>query len=664
MIVESKGAMEPNSQEPAETHRRISAQQLGIALIVAFAALLATILPEAPTLTKSVEEWASDLRIALFTPREAQHADIIIVALTDETLDLLPYRLPVDRGYMAGLIRTLNEKGVRLIGIDILFDRYTEPVKDNILKRALDSSNAPIVPIWAGEDMGVVGERLNALNYFVAERPSGHGALLQDTFDGTIRRMRPLWDRDSEKPLQFPAAIAEVLGTEIPSTVAKISWRRGPSETPGAFKSYPAHSIANLPTDWFHGKIALIGVDLVDIDRHRTPFNLAPGRGDMAGIEVHAHALAQLLNQRSLPVTGAITNFLIGLMVSAAGVAIALIRRPLTIKLFWGFGLIIGFWAIGFGLFAIGGPLTPLAMPTLAFAAAAGMASAFDSRREQQRRALIRRAFSQYVPPMVVARLDRDPSRLTLGGERREITVLFTDLQGFTSFSERVEPRMLGEIINQYLDGIGSIILKHEGTIDKFLGDGSMCFFGAPEAHDDDPERAVRAALEIDDFSRSFTKRLAARGVEIGETRIGIHTGTAVVGNFGGRDRFDYTAIGDAVNTASRLEGANRHLGTTILLSGATRHRLTGITVRPVGDLALSGKELIVPAFEALHADDLTQEFVSSYSSAYGKMSRDPEDALAEFEKLAAARTDPVVLMHLARLRAGETGTVVSLKDK
>ena len=629
--------------------------------IVVFAGLLASILPVTPVFTHAVEMWARDLRIAIATPPEPQNDEIVIIGLTDETLDTLPYRLPVDRDFMADLIEKLDAAGVRAIGIDSLYDRKTEPAKDERLRNAIRNAKAPVIPIWADETFGVDGERLDILQDFIGDGPSGHGVIFSDRFDRTARRHKPVWDPNSPHPYQFPAAIADILGVPFDTATASIAWRGNTIEGDSPFKLYPAHWVSALPAEWFSNKIALIGVDLVDIDRHRTPFNVLPGTPRMSGIEIHAHALAQLLEGRTLWTTGFAANFVIGVVAGLIGIVLALIRSPLLLKLATGAAVILLFWILCFVMYRLSGPLVPMFMPALAFVTAIATTSVFDGRREREKRAFIRGAFARYVPPGIVARLDQDPSRLQLGGERRTLTVIFTDLAGFTSFSESLDAKMLAEVINDYLDGVAGTILRNGGTIDKFVGDGTMSFFGAPESQSDDFNRAVTCATEIDAFSEAFSKKWSAQGYDVGETRIGVFCGPAVVGNFGGKDRFDYTALGNTVNTAARLESANKFTGTRILIGSDGPLPETSHVLRPVGKLVLAGKSEPILAFEPA-AETST---VKDYLSAYELLESKSPEGLAAFEALhTSTPDDPLVSYHLDRLKSGDQGTTIILKGK
>ena len=198
---------------------------------------------------------------------------------------------------------------------------------------------------------------------------------------------------------------------------------------------------------------------------------------------------------------------------------------------------------------------------------------------------------ARYFSPNLVSHLADNGGSIELGGERRELTFLATDLADFTSLVESLDPAAVVAVMNEYLGEVTRIVFAHGGTIDTVVGDAVHAMFGAPLEQPDHAARAVACALAIDAFSREFSVRKAKDGVPIGRTRIGVHTGSAIVGNFGGEGFFHYTAHGDAVNTASRLESVNKHLGTRICVSADTVARIPGFTGRPVGTLILKGKE-------------------------------------------------------------------------
>jgi adenylate cyclase len=283
----------------------------------------------------------------------------------------------------------------------------------------------------------------------------------------------------------------------------------------------------------------------------------------------------------------------------------------------------------------------------------------------RKQRDFIRGAFSHFTSPSVVDQLVDDPGSLRPGGEKREITCLFTDIAGFTSWIEQSEPEAAVAKLNDYLDGMCRIVFDHDGTIDKIVGDALHVFFGVPLHQADHPERAIRCALELDSFGSSFAAAQRAEGVPFGGTRIGVHTGPAVVGNFGGERFFDYTAHGDTVNTAARLEGANKFLGSRLCASGNTARGCPDVTFRPIGVLVLYGKKEPVEVYEPLTEDGSSRIDLPKYLEAYALMRDTDSSARGAFEALAAAYPeDPIAAFHAGRLAAGETGIVIKFEGK
>ncbi len=246
-----------------------------------------------------------------------------------------------------------------------------------------------------------------------------------------------------------------------------------------------------------------------------------------------------------------------------------------------------------------------------------------------------------------------------------EITCVFTDLAGFTSLMEGADLDQGLPVLNDYLDGMCRIVRQHKGTIDKIVGDALHVFFGAPLAQPDHAQRAVTAALAMDNYARCFVTSDAAQAVSFGGTRIGVHTGSAVVGNFGGEAFFDYTAHGDTVNTAARMESVNRHFGTSICVTGATVEHCDDISFRPMASLRLKGKTQHVKAFEALIPDQLDPALQSAYLSAYKKMASGDPQAQTAFEALKQQYPeDPLTCFHVERLAAGSHGEEIIMTKK
>src|SRR6516225_109144 len=212
-----------------------------------------------------------------------------------------------------------------------------------------------------------------------------------------------------------------------------------------------------------------------------------------------------------------------------------------------------------------------------------------EARRRQMEAERAHATLSRYFSPNLAERLASGSAAVDLGGQRREVTSLFTDVTGFTSLVEDLDPAPLTEVLNQYLAEMTDVVFAHEGTVAKIVGDAIHVLFGAPGDQPDHAARGVACALALDACGESFRARWQKKGVALGATRIGVHTGPAIVGNFGGGRFFDYTAYGDTINTAARLEAANKALGTRILVSADTAERVEGFRGRPVGDLMLRG---------------------------------------------------------------------------
>ncbi len=452
--------------------------------------------------------------------------------------------------------------------------------------------------------------------------------------------------------------------------------RRGPSHS--------TRSAADLidtsnPAIWafqkriFAGRVVLIGADLPDADRYRTPFaaDLLAGPPTTPGVVILAHGTAQLIDGRRVPPVAPWLRW--GLVVLAALAGFALGGKEMNGLLRAGLGAlaVLALFAAGGAAYAYGGPLVgaatgpmlPLAMPAVGFLAAVGVGIAHKRRKFGDEKRFIHGVLSRYVSPKIVSHLLAHPDQLKLGGERREMTFLFTDIAGFTTLCEHAEPTRLVALLNEYLGGISAIVHKHDGTLDKFIGDAVVAFWGAPLAEPRHAAAALRCALDMDLFAQEFRAHAEAQGLAFGLTRIGLHSGVATVGNFGGLDRIEYTAMGDVVNTASRLEGANKYLGTRIAVSGETARRAPDVRLRPSAELVVAGRHEAVPVFEP--ANGLDAAVYEAYLKAYDLLRRGDGGAEAAFAELNRAHpTDPLVALHLERLRRGETGVTMILEGK
>jgi adenylate cyclase len=286
-----------------------------------------------------------------------------------------------------------------------------------------------------------------------------------------------------------------------------------------------------------------------------------------------------------------------------------------------------------------------------------------ESRRRQAEAERAYSSLSRYFSPNLVAKLAMPGGDVDLRGQRRQVAVVFTDIGGFTALVETLGPDVLSPLLDDYITGMTGVVFAHEGTVAKIVGDAVHVLFGAPGHQPDHAARALMCALELDRFAQDFRKRWKEKGISVGATRIGVHHGPAVVGNFGGGGFFDYTAYGDTINTAARLETANKQLGTRICASADIAERVPNFMGRPIGDLVLRGRSEPLRAFEPLtpeaHADPATRSYVEAFAKL---QARDP-GAMPAFAALVGMNpNDHLAGFHLRRLLNGGSGTSITLE--
>jgi class 3 adenylate cyclase len=285
-----------------------------------------------------------------------------------------------------------------------------------------------------------------------------------------------------------------------------------------------------------------------------------------------------------------------------------------------------------------------------------------EARRRQSAAERAHASLSRYFSPNLAERLASEQDGVDLGGQRREVASLFTDLAGFTGLVETIEPSTLGELLNDYLAGMTDIVFDHDGTVAKIIGDALHILFGAPTEQPDHATRAVACALDLDAFAQSFRERWAGKGFSLGHTRIGVHAGAAVVGNFGGGRFFDYGAYGDTINVAARLEAANKVLGTRVCVSASVAERTENFRGRPVGDLILRGRAEPIRAFEPLATERFKDPATDAYLKAFCLLEACDPTAIAAFAAQVGSHADDrLVSFHLKRLLNGATGSRITL---
>jgi adenylate cyclase len=286
-------------------------------------------------------------------------------------------------------------------------------------------------------------------------------------------------------------------------------------------------------------------------------------------------------------------------------------------------------------------------------------------RDARQRQSAAERAYaslSRYFSPNLAQRLVSETGAIDLGGQRREIATLFTDIASFTTLVETLEPSILGLLLNDYLVGMTDIVFGYDGTVAKIVGDALHVLFGAPGEQLDHSTRAVRCALALDEYAQSFREGCRQKAIPLGVTRIGAHAGAAIVGNFGGGRFFDYTAYGDTINVAARLENANKHLGTRICVSADLATKADNFRGRSIGDLVLRGRSEALRAFEPLQVSQYEDPSTKSYLEAFAKLETDDPSSIAAFAAhVGKWPDDQLASFHLKRLLNGARSTRITL---
>ncbi|MBI5262549.1 MAG: response regulator [Bradyrhizobium sp.] len=285
-----------------------------------------------------------------------------------------------------------------------------------------------------------------------------------------------------------------------------------------------------------------------------------------------------------------------------------------------------------------------------------------ETRRRQAEAERAHASLSRYFSPALAKRLAASVGDGT-EVHWRDVATIFTDITGFTSLIEGTAPELLGELLNEYVSGMTDVVFAHEGTVAKVIGDAIEVLFNAPSDQPDYATRAVACAQDLDAWAEAFRKRWKARDVNFGVTRIGVHAGPALVGNFGGSRFFDYTAYGDTINTAARLEAANKFLGTRICVSATVANAVENFRGRPVGDLMLRGRSEPLRAYEPLSPESFGGPAAGQYAAAFAKLEAGDAAAMPAFAALVGLHADDALAgFHLRRLLNGAKGVRMQLE--
>lgn len=616
-----------------------------------------------------VENWFLDLRVSLMAPAGDSSENIVIVGITEETLSTLTYRQPIDRAFLASIIQRIDRARPMAIGLDVLLDQPTEPLKDQLLKNTIQQIDSPFFAAYASTSDSLDSRQFDFLNNFV---PVGKRALVnlrRDSADGVVRSVLAVGENNVPG---LPNAMANA-----DHQIGVLALQRNANEEAGAFPVYPAHIINTLPDSWFTGKWVLLGAVLPLQDRYPSSFQALMGLQDGArpGIEIHAHALSNLLKQNDYQRMGFEYQLPAMFTLVFLGLLIGRSDWKSWQKLFFIVFFTCTFWA--FGAAAMRHlHLAPLVItPLLCMLVASSIGVVIAGRQHRAQKLFIRHAMSHYVAPEIVSDLQRHPEKLALGGQRRVLSIVFTDIAGFTELSEQVEAGFLLNQLNTYLHGMSEIINRHQGIVDKYIGDSVVGLFNAPLDVEQHALCAVNCAIEMDLFAQQFKLALNRQGIHWGETRIGVHTGEVIVGNMGGQKRFDYTAIGSAMNTAARLEGLNKYLPTRVCVSDETVRYCGSVLPQSavfcsVAEVLLKGKEIPLHVYTPLLAKDAQQqEAIAQYNANMAMLKQvgaDLQDLQVRLKNIQTDHADlaALLLFQQQRFSGGVLGKTIVLQDK
>ena len=611
-----------------------------------------------------------DLRSVYTAERVDQDDRIVMVVYTDETLAATGKRSPLDRTILAKALTRIDSFHPKAIGIDILIDQ-PQP-EDPVIIKAFQSMKTPTYLAYASartaEDKIMLWQQ-EFLENFQKQIASGNvhpaSIMIQTDRDNVLRSWPSL---QKGEPDLLPIALFPEAKQKFGMFDRSIRYRLPAYNERPVFATIPIDTFAEdalfqspeaeaLFRKQIEGKYVLIGGNIQDIDIFETPMNRAQGSKLMWGVESFAHMLAQELDGQMAPPLSRSLKWAIAILLILLATLTAMSNaRPVIVG-----GMILaqiaavayapiflqehGFDTQGMPAFGwLGGWL-------LAFMAVGMAARAVGS----EQRKFAQSALGKYLPRDIAAEILRDPDSLALHGEKREIFVVFTDLEGFTKLSHAIEPEMVATLLNRYLEMLSDVVLEHGGTIDKFVGDAVVAFWGAPISRPDDGERAAKAAWAMYQAGETFRKSVPEGVPAIGKTRVGLHHGDAIVGNFGGEGRIQYTALGDSMNTASRLESANKQLKSHVLVSREAAE-LSGLDwYRPLGRVVLRGRATPIDIMEPV-PDESPEERKKFTELAKKAMQGDVSAVTALSKSSATNPKDAALANFVYRLSHQEEG--------
>lgn len=522
----------------------------------------------------------------LFLKRNPE-AKIVIVAIDDISLSSIG-QWPWPRSTFARILPQFDE--AKAVGFDINFSEATKD--DAVLAKAFnDSKTRIILPIQMRSD-GLVGVR--PLDILTTHAETGF-VNVPVTSDNVVREV-------TNKLGEMKSFSATLFRDKAPDT-NRINYT-GPAKNILTVSFIDVYN-KKIPAAIFKDTIVLIGATASDLhDFLDTPFGLIPG------VEVHANAIETLATGRMLNDTSkGMAIFLILLVVFISGVFLTWFKKITyiigTLILIAIIILTTSFVTFQYGI------ILPSVYMLIGFILTSAVSLTYQYVSESKEKRFIQKTFQYYLMPEVINEIIKDPTKLSLGGQKKKITILFSDIRGFTSFSEKLSPEELVRMMNEYFTLMSDTIMDNKGLVDKYIGDAIMAFWGAPVLNDSQSADACMTALTMSKNLKKLNEKWESMGVPPIGIGIGLNTGQVIVGNMGSEKRFNYTIMGDEVNFGSRLEGLNKTYGTECIISGETQAEIKDdmrFVTRELDNVMVKGKKEPKIIFELITAE-VTQAF-------------------------------------------------------
>jgi adenylate cyclase len=540
----------------------------------------------------------------------------VIVAIDEPSLADINAQWPWPRSLHAELVRQLRAAGARVIGLDIIMAEPSNPDNDAAITEAV----GPDVVLAGDETLIETPQASQLIRATPLPQLTEAGAVtgiasIDLSGDGTFRRIPGYEDGFAAMLMKTASGAANIA---LPS--GRLIQSFGPARSYPTVSYYQALDPENLlPPGYFKDRVVLVGLSLQNapaidkggVDAFASPYTVHTGKL-VSGVEIQATIYDNI--RRGLSITEA------RLPLVAACILISVLLAAATVWRSTGWLTIVASAAalIAFAAASFAGMrfahvfVSPLG-PVVAYVSVAFGQAAFDYAEERRNKRQIIRAFAQYISPDLVRRLSNDPSQLKLGGERRTLSVLFSDVRGFTTIAETLkdDPEQLTGLINRLLTPLSDVVMDHGGTIDKYMGDCIMAFWNAPLDDPDHALHAVRTSLAmqaaISRLNSQLEREAAIRGDKphVLKMGVGINTGECIVGNMGSTRRFDYSCLGDSVNLASRLEGASKNYGVALLLGEETARLVADTyTVVELDRIIVKGRTVPSPVYTVVHKAD------------------------------------------------------------